>query len=169
MSIDPRELLDQARRLVAGAAAVRPTQADLRRAVSAAYYAMFHHLIDGFTGQLGLGPDALALLTRNFQHEDMATVSKYFCKKATPPKGIDSLLAAVGSDLALAAAAYVDLKEARHTADYDRAAAVTPAWAINLINRAEQAIDYITSTINTPETQFYLACLLLPPDKFKPR
>jgi hypothetical protein len=38
--LDPEELLEQARRLAA-----EPTQADLRRAISAAYYGLFHFFL----------------------------------------------------------------------------------------------------------------------------
>ena len=44
--MDPQELIGQARRLAGngGAGVSTPSQADLRRAISAAYYAMFHTL-----------------------------------------------------------------------------------------------------------------------------
>ena len=45
--MDPEELIGQAQRLVqggVGAGVSAPSQADLRRAISAAYYAMFHTL-----------------------------------------------------------------------------------------------------------------------------
>ena len=41
--MNPRDLIETARRLVESGAA-QPTQADLRRAVSTAYYALFHCL-----------------------------------------------------------------------------------------------------------------------------
>ena len=57
-AVNPRDLIQTARRLTESGAA-QPTQADLRRAVSTAYYALFHCLAatvaDLLTG--ATGPD----------------------------------------------------------------------------------------------------------------
>ena len=42
--IDPQELIDTCRKLAPAAATPPPSEADLRRAISTAYYAVFHTL-----------------------------------------------------------------------------------------------------------------------------
>ena len=42
--IDPQELIDACYKLVPPAATTQPSDADLRRAISTAYYALFHTL-----------------------------------------------------------------------------------------------------------------------------
>ncbi len=78
MSRDPsfhRELLEQARHL-ANRRPRQPRQGDLRRAVSAAYYSLFHFLIDEACRYLlGSSPDDHTLrtiLARAFLHAEMA-------------------------------------------------------------------------------------------------
>jgi len=47
--IDPVDLLDVARLLAMAPARGAPQQAKLRRAISSAYYALFHHLAESAT------------------------------------------------------------------------------------------------------------------------
>ena len=66
----PRDLLAQAR-LLAEKEPRRPKQASLRRAVSAAYYALFHLLVDEASRRLVGGSNRTALrssLARAFDH-----------------------------------------------------------------------------------------------------
>ena len=75
----PRDLLDQAAHLAARESK-RPRQASLRRAVSAAYYALFHLLIAEGAKQLSPPkPEGLRLLTqRAYNHGDMRQVCLSF-------------------------------------------------------------------------------------------
>jgi len=60
----------------------KPLQANLRRAVSSAYYALFHLLVSESTAQIaGTAPDNARLrlaLSRAYAHGDMAMVAKWF-------------------------------------------------------------------------------------------
>jgi len=71
------DLIDQAEHL-AGKEPRKPKQASLRRAVSAAYYALFHLLVDEAVAGLARGPgagDLRDLLRRAFDHGEMRSVS----------------------------------------------------------------------------------------------
>jgi len=90
------------------------TQAELRRAVSTAYYALFHLLVSETTLNWNRDSSRNAL-GRMFDHGMMKRVSDRVAKK-TPFTGED--LTAV-SGLRLVAEAFADLQDWRHIADYD--------------------------------------------------
>ena len=108
-------------------------QADLRRAISSAYYAVFHLLIHqavrrliGTTGSR----DARELrhqMSRWFQHSQMKATSGWFKPTGKIPPQVVELLkyssalpaGCVPASLSRVAAAFIDLQEARHSADYD--------------------------------------------------
>ena len=72
----PRDRLAQAK-LLATKEKSRPKQASLRRSVSAAYYALFHLLVDAAAGRLVSGADRQPLrecLSRAFDHGVMKRV-----------------------------------------------------------------------------------------------
>ena len=79
----PRDLLAQAR-LLATKESSRPKQARLRRAVSAAYYALFHLLVSDAVRRLLAGSDREALrncLSRAFDHAVMKRVARQFAQR----------------------------------------------------------------------------------------
>jgi hypothetical protein len=77
----PEHLLEQAKHL-ARRERTRPRQASLRRAISAAYYALFHLLIRDAVRQLGpnLNEDLFNRAYRWFDHGTMNRVAKAFCQ-----------------------------------------------------------------------------------------
>src|SRR5207302_5539888 len=95
-----------------------PTQADLRRAVSAAYYALFHLLISETVAhwRLDSSRDALARL---FEHRVMVKASdRIGDSKLFPFTGEDPAVVQKLSDVAKA---FSQLQGKRHIADYDNA------------------------------------------------
>jgi hypothetical protein len=56
----------------------RPRQASLRRAISTAYYALFHLLIDDATSTLVSRAELRARFARAFDHGDMKNASRAF-------------------------------------------------------------------------------------------
>src|SRR5689334_12165424 len=76
-----RQLIDQAQAL-ASQERGRPRQASLRRAVSAAYYAVFHWLVDASSAYLaGAGREERRLrhaLARTFSHSEMVQACRSF-------------------------------------------------------------------------------------------
>ena len=113
------DLLDQAQQLARWDPR-RPKQVNLRRAVSSAYYALFHLLSSGTSALYAIEPDLAARINRTLNHGDM--------KKSSTMIGNDKLPRAVQSprgsyttpaDLKTVANTFVKLQEARHEADYD--------------------------------------------------
>ncbi len=83
MSLE-HDLLRHAREL-AERAPKRPKQANIRRAISAAYYAVFHLLTRAAARAFADGNDSLIpRLARTFNHGDMAEASKLFAKEELP-------------------------------------------------------------------------------------
>src|SRR6516162_9256445 len=77
----PEQLLRQAEHL-ARLDRYKPSQANLRRAVSASYYAIFHHLSSecakAVVGTRSAHGSVRHLVSRSFVHSDMADASKRF-------------------------------------------------------------------------------------------
>lgn len=113
------DLLSQARALFDSEQGPgRPKQATLRRAVSTAYYALFHLLINQATSKMPLRGNLRyqRAFGRVFNHGEMKKTSSVFAAGNAPPS-----LGAVVVPPALVnvAQAFVDLQEERHRADYD--------------------------------------------------
>jgi uncharacterized protein (UPF0332 family) len=101
----PDDLLQDAYRLAARGGK-RPRQASLRRAVSNAYYALFHLLIADFLLNWRT-KDQRARLGRMFEHRKMSQAVPKF-------KG-----SGVEADLQKVIDAFAQLQQDRYTADYD--------------------------------------------------
>jgi hypothetical protein len=71
-TLDPEHLCDQAERLVAPPPAGPPRQVDIRRAVSAAYYAIFHASVtaaaDQIVGRTKRAGSEYGLVCRSIDH-----------------------------------------------------------------------------------------------------
>jgi len=112
------QLIEQARHL-ALRDPTKPQQANLRRAVSAAYYSLFHFLVDHATRSLvGTQDEALRhLLTRAFTHADMKEAAKQFASGNTKnlPGSVREVLgaSAIPSPLQQIARTFVDAQERR--------------------------------------------------------
>jgi uncharacterized protein (UPF0332 family) len=140
------ELLAQARSLLAKEPK-RPKQASLRRAVSTAYYALFHLLAEDAARAMFGGSDSAELRVvahRGFQHAAMKRVAKAVVAR-NPSETWKPLLAAPSGELELVARTFVELQEERHLADYDPARRLTRAEAVDVVERAEAAARAWTS------------------------
>lgn len=139
------DLLVQARHLATCDRRGRPKQANLRRAVSAAYYALFHLLVSDASGRLVRGADRLQLrycLERAFSHANMKDVAQSFSNERVSPKlspGLNN--SSIQTELMRVAEAFVDLQQARHEADYNTARNLTKDETIDYIIQAQQAFD----------------------------
>jgi uncharacterized protein (UPF0332 family) len=147
------DLLEQARHL-AKREPKRPKQASLRRAVSAAYYSLFHLLISSAILQWK-GVHQRSHMARGFDHGAMKDASKKTVNRQFDPGD-----AAIGGQLKTVAQAFIDLQQNRHAADYsylkkwsrtevqshvDTAATAFAAW--KSIQRDELAKDYLISLL----------------------
>jgi uncharacterized protein (UPF0332 family) len=136
------DLLRQARQLATHEPR-RPLQASLRRAVSAAYYALFHLLVHEAGSRLVSGAHRTSLrhcLGRAFGHADMKAVAQQFATNSVSPKLAPGLSGQpLQSQMIGVAATFVDLQQARHEADYDTARRFTRQEVLDLVDQAEQA------------------------------
>ena len=154
------DLLRQAYRLL-GEETEPATQADLRRAVSAAYYALFHLLIAETVANWWRvsSRDGMA---RMFEHRVMAKASdKTADSRALPFTGEDSEV--VTKLRTVARALFVDLQQSRHVADYDNATIWNYRDARDEIAVAKKAFTAWESIRNEPIAQDYLVSLLIKP------
>jgi uncharacterized protein (UPF0332 family) len=147
------DLLEQAEYL-ANREPKRPKQASLRRAVSTAYYSLFHLLIAS-TILNWKNTHQRAHVARAFDHKSMKEASKKTASKQFPAPD-----AAVGGHLRVVARAFVELQHHRHLADYnyakkwsktevqshiDTAAAAFESW--KTISRERLAQDYLVTLL----------------------
>lgn len=159
------ELLAQAKHL-AGKERMRPKQASLRRAVSAAYYALFHFLTAEAAAAMVKGQGATALrpvLQRAFVHRQMKQAAQIFAGERMPDRWmrLTQGRGEVPEDLRLVAAAFVELQEARHEADYDITRRFSRSQARELIEVSEKAMGAWRGTRNTAQGRAFLMALLI--------
>jgi hypothetical protein len=160
-----RQLLSQARRLAA-LDPMRPKQGNLRRAVSTAYYGLFHFLVDRASRSMfGRSNDRRPfrhVLARAFQHESMARACKPFAGGTLPDPIRRALPAgfAVPPDLRSVAQTFREAQQKRHLADYDLAWKFCRFDVLVFIRDVEQAIELFSTIGSQLETRFFLACLL---------
>ena len=160
------DLLDQAEMLVTREPE-NPKQASLRRAVSAAYYALFHLLAEAAARQLaglcGRGDaGTISRVTRAFSHIDMKKVSDQFGASTLPvalQRPNEQYRCPV--DLKLVAGAFGSLYQARMEADYNTGEPVTRAEAQKQIEKAKDAFASWERVKDTSDARTYLACFSL--------
>jgi uncharacterized protein (UPF0332 family) len=140
----------------------------LRRAVSAAYYALFHLLIYEASRIFVKDGDTIGMIARSYSHGEMLKISQNFAKGELPKK-LHPLKATFNSAgrkpivdrLKSIAQAFVDLQEARHDADYNLRKSFTRNEAEKLIELAERAFSDWQVIRNDDLARLYLACFLL--------
>jgi uncharacterized protein (UPF0332 family) len=135
-----------------------PKQASLRRAVSTAYYALFHLLICEAVANWNRH-NLRAALGRAFDHAPMKSASnRLLDSRLFPFIGEDPLVVA---NLKTVAKAFALLQEKRHKADYDNTTFWTRTEALRQVKLAEQAFTTWKSIRNEPIAQAYLVSLLV--------
>jgi hypothetical protein len=132
------DLLDSAVKLAcSGSGGVPPTQADLRRAASTAYYAAFHFVMAQCADLLTCDPGGVSLsrawyqVYRSIKHADVRTA----CNEA--------VVAAYGfpKEVREFAALYPSLRRLREEADYDpKLGALIPQHVMAKITEVDYAI-----------------------------
>jgi len=145
----------------------KPRQANLRRAVSAAYYAIFHLLVDEGAALAGskLNAAGKARVRRAFAHAEMKSVCSQYAKAATAasinPQIAPLLTSPIGADLRNVAETFVDLQEARHLADYDLSFKFSRVDVLALIDAVSDAFTDWTTAKPTANAKVFLMDLLL--------
>jgi hypothetical protein len=153
------DLLELADRL-AKPASNDPEQASLRRAVSTAYYALFHLLV-GDVGQLWHGGSATSRqrLERALEHTAMKEVSQMFSQ--TPWTDWSGQPVALPAELREVAKAFVALQQERHDADYNSVRIWAPLEAQSKVEQARLAFQQWRAVRTQPVAQDYLLAFLV--------
>jgi len=154
----PEELLEQAKFLLT----LPPNQANLRRAVSTAYYALFHLLVRSTVLKWN-EPLHQARIARIFEHERMKKVSGATIKSmgAEIDFGDSNSTDVVSrTELTNVAQSFIILQQARHDADYNLEKPLDPADAMAQVNQANSAFVSWEMTRNSEFAKEYLFSLL---------
>jgi hypothetical protein len=136
------------------------TQADLRRAVSTAYYALFHLLVSA-TALNWSRDSSRNALGRMFDHKPMKKVSDRYANPKTMP--FDREDPSPVSDLRLVADTFVKLQDRRHIADYDNGKNWGRVEAMEDVVSALTAFEVWNKIKHTDIAQEYLVSLLIRP------
>gem|GEM_PF-1413418 len=185
--IVPWRLLRQARALSGfDAGRGRPSPINHRRAVSGAYYALFHAITQAAVGRVL--PDGVATDEERFRacrwinHLDISAACRWVqaCALETAPtqtpssktgraQGIWELfstpagagrVADVPSALNIATGAFLDLQRNRHAADYDHLASFPKADAKRQVEAASRAVDALHDNLGDPQVERFLTLVL---------
>jgi hypothetical protein len=156
------ELLEQALHL-ATRESRRPRQASLRRAVSAAYYAVFHLLVaDGAAMMTKSSQPALrAQVRRAFAHAEMKNVCRQFASGGLSEQLKPLITIPLEPPLKAVANAFVELQEERNTADYDAGSQLSRVDVLDVVADAQTAFVDWAAVRNTPNAAAFLTALLL--------
>lgn len=145
MPIDPKQLLDFARKTVSP----NVPEADLRRGISTAYYSLFHFLIKEAMSNFVEDVQLRSKVARAFQHGSMRSVCERYSPKNPDPRtgsyvvpesqGFPSQV--IATEVRLIAATFTALHEARERSEYDDAATIQYSEAQDAVERVEQAFQ----------------------------
>jgi hypothetical protein len=153
------DLIEQAQHL-AVREPMKPRQASLRRAVSTAYYSLFHLLRNEATKSFfpNTPADLRAKAGRAMAHAD----AKSACALFMSGSGIKGLtISPIDQNLRDVASAFHDLQEARHKADYDLVETFDRVQVLGHIQRARDAMNKWKLVKNTPNANVFLVALFL--------
>jgi hypothetical protein len=170
------DLLEQANHL-ATREPKKPKQASLRRAVSTAYYALFHLLVSEGANRISPNkPEGLNFVVRRaFNHGEMRNVCQSFVlghvaaskpdrrhgSIANPPEATRRLITLpLDQNLYNVTRAFITLQEARHAADYD----LEKQWSrLAVTEHVEIARDAFSNwaAVRTDETAIVFVVALL--------
>jgi hypothetical protein len=162
--VNPDHLLELATRLASPGGPGAPRQADLKRAVSSAYYAVFHAVMrraaDEFVGSGSVGTTAHLLASRAVDHRALRELCEQIVKP-TPKAKLQRLIpeGGFGPELQAFARAVLTLQPKRLDADYDPGSRFRVAGVMSDIATARQGIQQLNSA-PAERLRVFLAILL---------
>lgn len=165
--IEPRHLLDRAWAIARGEvpAAGQPlTTTDYRRAISSAYYALFHTITLASASLFARDDASRYEAVRWFRHGDLRVVTAWI-HGGKPPQGLEYSIGALRDDEHVrgVAIAFQLLLKARESADYDHSAAFRRSDVHELVSLAQEAVDLVEAPAfaASPEGRQFLGLLAL--------
>jgi hypothetical protein len=155
--LNPEHLLAQAAKLIEPPTAGPPRQVDVRRAISSAYYAVFHAILiaaaDEIVGAVHRVTANYAVVYRSIDHRQLRTI----CDIARAKAG-----AGFGTDVQTFAGAVMSLQERRNVADYDPTNQFRTVHGNQAIDLARIALHH-WEAVPDVERRTFLMLLLFPP------
>jgi uncharacterized protein (UPF0332 family) len=144
--INPSQLLSVAAQLAEPPARGAPQQARLRRAVSTAYYALFHTFIAAATDLL-IGASArhsqrYLIVYRSFEHKRMADACRQVLNGTLKTEAGTQFDATIQGS----ASAFVELQGNRHDADYDPTTKIALSDAQTAVAKARAAVAMLQAS-----------------------
>lgn len=164
---NPEHLLQQAERLVQPPPSGPPRQADVRRAISSAYYAVFHALLtaaaDEAIGKTKRATAEYALAYRSINHVWVKTLCQAVASGSTVGKlGALAPSGGFGRNLPATATAVLELQQRRLEADYDPLLRVKTADALLAIRTSRGAIRRLGNAPASKRKRFLVLLLFQP-------
>lgn len=162
-------LIEQAKQLIVPPPAGPPRQVDVRRAISAAYYAVFHAVLaaaaDQIIGVTKRSDPHYALVYRAIDHKGLRVLCN-LAKQPKMPEPYPNYLPrnGLGRDLAAFATAVIELQDKRNTADYDPSVRLKTVDALASIRAVEAALRRLARSEAAAKRAF-LVMLLFPPKR----
>jgi hypothetical protein len=165
--LNPEHLFEQADALIRPSPAGPPRQVNLRRAISAAYYGIFHAAVtaatDLFIGAVHRGTKQYGLVYRSVDHRWLRELCEQAQKQTLPGRfSAYAPQSGFGSDIAAFATAVIELQEKRHRADCDPLIRVNSADAILAVTTARAALARLQQA-DPASRQAFLTFLLFRP------
>ena len=162
-----QELLAQAKRLLAGPEE-QPSDADIRRAISTAYYALFHAMGYRISHEVvGAAPEdeqLRALVRRSLKHTDMRDALKGFASGNLKSIYRDVVGEYTSPALKTVADAFITLQQDRNKADYNVSWRFTTTNAEVSIADAEKSIELLEHALadggNKTFSKLFLVAIL---------
>lgn len=160
-------LFEQADKLASSSAVGRPRQVDLRRAISAAYYGLFHFCLaavaDEFVGVTRRTSRRYELVYRSIDHRTFRDVCEE-AVKPTPKAAFQPYFPAngLGGDIQAFSFAGIELQRLRHSADYAPLPRFGTADSKEAIKLARDAVRRFDAAPEENRKTF-LTLLLCPP------
>ncbi|UFS73719.1 hypothetical protein LPB73_17455 [Tardiphaga sp. 37S4] len=165
--LNPEHLFEQADGLIVPPAAGPPRQVNVRRAISAAYYGLFHATLaaaaDQFIGVTKRTASQYGLVYRSVDHRTLRNLCDEVTKQTLsakyqphqPPNGF-------GTNIVAFATAVSQLQEKRHEADYNPMVRMKSLDAALAIKTARAALASFQKA-SARRRRAFLTLLLFPP------
>ncbi len=154
------ELLDEAERL-AGAPSMQ-SEATRRRAISTAYYGLFHSLTEaGATLIAGAAGPLHTQASRSYNHALLRTVSERIWRERLDPPWDRVFPAPLSEEIKLVAFTIIELQAARSVADYDLGETIEIEFTLERVRSARRAAIAFAAIAGTDEARAFLLAILL--------
>ncbi|HKM61024.1 MAG TPA: hypothetical protein VJY39_00910 [Acidisphaera sp.] len=164
--LNPDHFFDQAEKLASSPLTGTVRQVDLRRAISSAYYGLFHFVLtaaaDEFVGVTRRSRGQYTLLYRSIDHRTLKDLCIDVAKQNPPRRYASYVPSGFDANVLAFADAAVELQERRHIADYDPQPRFRTADAKLAVEMARSAIERFKRAKREHRRDF-LILLLCPP------